>query len=84
MTKIKLSGREAECLFFTLRGKTVKQIAKYIGISHRTVEEHLTNLKIKFNAQNKYDFIDKAIQTGFLNTIPETLFHTQLSVALKE
>jgi len=82
--EIKLSERESECLFFILRGKTVKQIAKYLGISFRTVEEYLINLKIKFAARNKYELIDKAIQIGFLNTIPESLFHTQLSVILKD
>lgn len=82
--EIKLSDREAECLFFILRGKTAKLIARYLGISPRTVEEHISNLKTKFNAQNKFELIDKAIQAGFLNTIPEGLFRTQLSVALRE
>lgn len=82
--EIKLSSREAECLFFMLRGKTVKLIAKYLGISPRTVEEFVAKLKNKFNAENKYELIDNAIQAGFLNTIPESLFQTQLSVALKE
>ena len=82
--EINLSDREAECLFFTLRGKSAKHIGRYLKISHRTVEEYLAKLKDKFNAKNKYDLIDKAIQSGFLHTIPETLFCTQLSVALKE
>ena len=82
--QIKLSDREAECLFFILRGKTSKQIARYLGISHRTVEEHINHLKNKFHAKSKGELIDKAFQAGFLNSIPESLFHTQLSVALKE
>ena len=82
--EIKLSDREAECLFFLLRGKTAKLIAAYLGISPRTVEEYITHLKIKFNAQNKYELIDNALQAGFLNTIPEGLFKTQLSLILKE
>jgi DNA-binding CsgD family transcriptional regulator len=82
--KIKLTVREAESLFFTLRGKTAKQIARYLGISYRTVEEHINNIKTKFNAQNRYDLIDKAIQAGFLNTIPESIFCTQLSAALND
>lgn len=82
--QIKLSTREAECLFFILRGKTAKQIGRYLGISPRTVEEYIQTLKKKFNAQNKYELIDIAIQAGFLNTIPESLFHTQLSVTLRD
>ncbi len=81
---IKLSNRESECLFFLLRGKIGKQIANYLGLSVRTVEDIIIRLRLKFDAQNKHELIDKAIQAGFLNTIPETLFRTQLSVALKE
>jgi len=83
-SEIKLSDREAECLFFILRGKTAKLIGKYLGVSPRTIEEYVSNLKTKFNAQNKYELIDKAIQAGFLNIIPENLFKTQLSVILSE
>jgi DNA-binding CsgD family transcriptional regulator len=82
--EIKLSPRESECLFFVLRGKTAKIIGQYFGISPRTVEDHIANLKVKFKAGNKYELIDKAIQAGFLNTIPEGLFNTQLSVVLKD
>jgi DNA-binding CsgD family transcriptional regulator len=81
---IKLTDREAECLFYLLRGKTAKQIARYLGISHRTIEEYFEKLRIKFDASNKYELIDKAIQVGFLNTIPESLFKTQLSVTLRD
>lgn len=81
---VKLSDREAECLFFILRGKTVKLTARFLGISPRTVEEHVAKLKLKLGAQNKYELIDKAIQAGFLNSIPERLLKTQLSVALTE
>jgi DNA-binding CsgD family transcriptional regulator len=81
---IKLSDREAECLFFILRGKTAKLIARYLGISSRTVEVYFNDLKIKFNVQNKHGLIDKAIQGGFLNIIPESLFRRQLSVVLNE
>lgn len=82
--KIHLSDREEECLFFILRGKTVKLIARFLGLSPRTVEEHVANLKIKLNAQNKYELIDNAIQAGFLSMIPERLLKTQLSIALTE
>lgn len=82
--KIKLSPRESECLFFTLRGKTAKQIAKYLNISYRTVEDYLNTLKDKFSSKNKYELIDRAIQAGFLNTIPESIFCTQLSIVLRE
>lgn len=82
--EVKISDREAECLFFLLRGKTTKLIARCLVLSPRTVEEHIANLKIKFRAKNKYELIDFALQAGFLNTIPESLFTSQLSVILRE
>jgi DNA-binding CsgD family transcriptional regulator len=81
--EVKLSAREAETLFFILRGKTAKQIARVLGISDRTVHDFLERLKIKFAAFNKSELIDKAIQAGFLNCIPERLYNVQLSVALR-
>ena len=83
-SKIKLTARQAECLFFILRGRTTKQIAKILNISFRTVDEHYENLRLKFQSQNRYELIDKAIAGGFLNMIPERLFNTQLSVILRD
>lgn len=79
---IKLTERQSECLFYLLRGKTAKQMAKILNISHRTIEEYLEQLKCKFNVVTKYDLINKAIECGYLNVIPETLFNRQLSLKL--
>lgn len=81
---IKLTERQSEVLFYILRGKTAKQIARYLNLSSRTVEEYLSQLKYKFNAGNKHDLIDKAIAEGFLNTIPESIFKTQLSIVMND
>ncbi|MFK7827649.1 MAG: PAS domain-containing protein [Oligoflexales bacterium] len=81
---INLSPRQSEVLFFLIRGKTGAQVAKILGISIRTFQEHLDHIKNKFNAQNKYELIDKAVELGYLNIIPASLFTTQLSVALKD
>ncbi|MBX9706016.1 MAG: helix-turn-helix transcriptional regulator, partial [Gammaproteobacteria bacterium] len=81
---LKLTDRQSEVLFYLLRGKTVKQIGLLLGISYRTVDEYMEQLKHKFGAINRHELIDKAISFGFLNTIPEKLFRTQLSVELKD
>ena len=80
----KLTTKESECLFFMLRGKTAKQIGQYVNISHRTVEVYFDRLKIKLKASNRGELIDKAIQAGFLNSIPQSLFTRQLSIILRE
>ena len=56
-----LSKRELECLRHTLRGHSAKQTANVLGISHRTVEEHLSNIKIKMGVASKAKLIEKVI-----------------------
>lgn len=81
---INLTDRESEVLFFLLRGKTAKLIAKTLNLSPRTVEKYSDNLKNKFVVSNLHELIDKAISLGYLNIIPETLFTTQISYCLSE
>lgn len=81
---IKLTERQSEVLFYLLRGKTAKQIGRYLSLSDRTIHEHMDYLRCKFNAQNKHELIDLAISYGFLNMVPESLFRTQLSIELKD
>lgn len=68
--EIKLSMRQAQCLFYVLRGKTNKHIAKILQLSNRTIESYLDNLKIKMNCSNKAELIEKSIDLGFLETVP--------------
>lgn len=56
-----LSQREIECLQLSVRGKTAKQVANELGISRRTVEEYLDNIKIKMGVFSKAELINKAI-----------------------
>jgi len=55
------SKREIECLRLTVRGKTAKETAFMMGISQRTVEEYLTNIKTKIGVYSKSALIDKVI-----------------------
>lgn len=56
-----LSKREAECLYFLLRGNTAKNIANILRLSPRTVEHYLENVKMKFNVRTKTELIEKTI-----------------------
>jgi len=82
--KIPLTSRESEVLFFVLRGKTAKTIAKILGVSPRTIEKYQRNLKFKFDTENLPALIDQAISLGYLNIIPDTLFTTQISCCLSD
>lgn len=71
---ITLPGRQSECLFFLLRGKTAKEIGKILGLSYRTVEGHIEQIKCKFDCSSKSELLEKAISYDYMNIIPERLF----------
>lgn len=48
-----LSPREHACANHYLNGKTAKETARLMHISHRTVEQHFTNIKIKLGLRCK-------------------------------
>lgn len=68
-----LTTKELICWFFTIRGKTVKQIAHAMKISPKTVEFHLINIKNKLNLKYKKDLIDYAFANNLLKFIPPAI-----------
>ena len=58
-----LTPREKECLEYTVKGYTAKQIAKKLLISPRTVEEYINQLKSKLNASNKQEMIQTVLDS---------------------
>jgi len=67
------TSREMECLFFLIRGKTSKEIAKILKISPRTVETYLENIKLKMKCSNKLQVIANAITEDLINLMPLSL-----------
>ena len=62
--KYKLSKRQVECLYYLVRGMTLKQIGKTLKLSPRTVEWYLEIVKNKLNCSTKLDLINKCIAFG--------------------
>lgn len=52
---VKLSHREMECLILKMNGDSAKEIGKFLGISNRTVEKTLLNIKEKTRLLSKYE-----------------------------
>jgi len=77
-----LTRREAEVLFFLLRGKSAKETAVILSMSRRTVEQHIEKMKGKLGARSKFELIEVAIEAGYMHRIPESLFSKQLSISL--
>ena len=78
----KLSNRELESLFLQLRGKTAKQIAIALGLSKRTVEDYLENIKSKLGCQNKAEVLVTAIRYNYQHYIPKSLINMNFSKIL--
>lgn len=57
-TKVYLSLRETQCMFYLSRGKTSKEIAKSLDISPRTVETYLNSVRLKTGIQSKSTLLD--------------------------
>lgn len=55
--EIKLTKREAECIYYLLKGRTYKEIAKILHLSHRTIETYLNNIRHKAGVASKEDLI---------------------------
>lgn len=56
---IRLSRREAECIRLLCNGLIVKQIAKALRLSHRTVENYIVNIKCKLNVSTRAQLVEK-------------------------
>jgi DNA-binding CsgD family transcriptional regulator len=56
-----LTGREQAVLSLVLEGRSNKEIAKQLGISHRTVEIHRSRAMAKYNATTAMQLIRRAM-----------------------
>jgi DNA-binding CsgD family transcriptional regulator len=54
---IHISVRERDCLIYLLGGKTIKETAKLLQLSPRTVEEYLKRLKQKAGCKYKRELL---------------------------
>jgi len=63
-----LTSREREVLLGVVRGRTNKQIATDLGISHRTVETHRESLMRKLEIRTVAELTRFAIEAGVLPT----------------
>lgn len=65
--KITFTMREAQCLHFLLKNYSADKTAARLGISRKTVEFHIANIKEKSACYNKSQITDKAIDEGFID-----------------
>jgi FixJ family two-component response regulator len=61
-----LTGREREVLLGVARGRTNKEIAAELGISHRTVETHRESLMRKLQIRTVAELTRFALGAGIM------------------
>ncbi len=64
-----LTSREREVMVLAIAGYPNKEIARNLGISHRTVEIHKSKIMHKTGALNLVDLVRIAHETSFTNSI---------------
>lgn len=67
---LSISKKEFEVLYYLIQGKTLKEIARFIEVSFRTIEFHVKNLKRKTKCQKKSQLIDLCLKN---NVFPSLL-----------
>jgi DNA-binding NarL/FixJ family response regulator len=60
-----LSSREKEVLKYFAQGKSCKEIAEILSISHFTVRNHVTKIKAKLSMKKDIDIVKYAIKKGY-------------------
>ncbi|MBU0744420.1 MAG: LuxR C-terminal-related transcriptional regulator [Gammaproteobacteria bacterium] len=60
-----LSKREQECLFYLTQGKGIKEIAKLLTLSPRTIETHIDNIKSKLHCHSRSSLISKVMDPRY-------------------
>jgi DNA-binding NarL/FixJ family response regulator len=69
-----LSDREMEVLVRVVEGKSNKEIASLLGISHQTVKNHITSILRKFGVEDRTQAVVYALKRGWVKLNYETRF----------
>lgn len=67
--EVYLTRREYDCLSLWLCGKSAKQVGPILGLSFRTVETYLENVKGKFNIQYKEELFSQLQFLGLFEVL---------------
>lgn len=67
----RFSKRELEVVFCMLRGMSAKQTGDLIGLSKRTIETYVDNIKNKLGCSTKVEMIVRTIDAGYIQIVPE-------------
>ena len=60
-----LTRQEARCMACFLKGATMKRVANTLGLSPRTVEYYVNNMRKRLGFHSKYELVLKIARTPF-------------------
>jgi DNA-binding CsgD family transcriptional regulator len=66
---IYLTKREAECMFWIVQDYTIGQTALKMGLSARTVEFYVKNMKLKLHCKSKNKLAEKILLSNLLQQL---------------
>jgi len=72
-----LSDREMEVMTLVFEGKSNKEIASLLGISHQTVKNHVTSILRKFSVEDRTQAVVYALKHGWVKLNRETRLQEQ-------
>ncbi|MEW5687705.1 MAG: helix-turn-helix transcriptional regulator [Pseudomonadota bacterium] len=67
---IALSPRQTECLFWVQQGKSSRDIAVILGVSHRIVERHVFKACQKLGVRTRLQAVIRARSLGLIDDPP--------------
>lgn len=68
-----LTPREAQCMALMLQGATNVEVARKLGLSSRTVEFYIKNMRERLDCYSKAHLIRRIRKTDFVNQIDSIL-----------
>ena len=66
----RLSPRQLECLRLAAAGQTSIEIAAELGISSRTVDQHVSEACMRLRVRNRVQAVAKAVALGLFGQSP--------------
>jgi DNA-binding CsgD family transcriptional regulator len=69
---VSLSPRQIECLYWVQEGKSSRDIAVILGVSHRIVERHVFRACQKLGVRTRLQAVIRARSLGIIGDPPRT------------
>lgn len=63
---VRLTKREKEVLSLVVEGRTTKDVADFLYLSHRTIDFHLANIYDKLQVSNRTQASRRATRLGLI------------------